>query len=171
MRLLFLFFTLFLSYEVISDEQIKGRVWNRDSDKFLAFPEQEGTFVPLRLKKWKELKKDELTVGVAFSGGGTRSATLTLGQLRSLNALGFLDKINYISAVSGGSWATVPFIYYRKDDIDVFLGNYTQPNELSKNDLKQKTKGSFAKAISKSTVFWKTIKAWTKGKKDGNYSA
>jgi hypothetical protein len=45
------------------------------------FPEVEG---PLSVP-WL---KDKRSFGIAFSGGGTRSATATLGQLRALNELG-----------------------------------------------------------------------------------
>ncbi|MEZ9044512.1 hypothetical protein AB6D99_05120 [Vibrio cyclitrophicus] len=41
-------------------------------------------------------------LGVAFSGGGTRSAACTLGQLKALDELGLLPRVKYISAVSGG---------------------------------------------------------------------
>ena len=42
-------------------------------------------------------------LGIAFSGGGTRAASATWGQLRGLNELGWLDEARYVSAVSGGS--------------------------------------------------------------------
>src|SRR5205823_2118706 len=48
------------------------------------------------------------TVGLAFSGGGIRSATFNLGFLQGLAALGLLKKFDYLSTVSGvgyiGSW-------------------------------------------------------------------
>jgi hypothetical protein len=43
-------------------------------------------------------------VGVAFSGGGVRSATFNLGVLQALASQGVLDKVGYISSVSGGSY-------------------------------------------------------------------
>ena len=43
-------------------------------------------------------------VGIAFSGGGTRSASATLGQLRGLEQNGWLARVRYMTAVSGGSW-------------------------------------------------------------------
>ena len=46
-------------------------------------------------------------VGFAFSGGGTRSASATLGQLRALHELGWLSEADYLSAVSGGSWTVI----------------------------------------------------------------
>ena len=49
-------------------------------------------------------------VGLAFSGGGIRSATFGLGVLQALKSLGLLEKIHYLSTVSGGgyigSWLT-----------------------------------------------------------------
>lgn len=42
-------------------------------------------------------------IGLALSGGGYRAAAYHLGTLRKLNELGILDKVDVISAVSGGS--------------------------------------------------------------------
>jgi hypothetical protein len=43
-------------------------------------------------------------IGLAFSGGGIRSATLNLGVLQGLQELDFLRQIDYISTVSGGGF-------------------------------------------------------------------
>ena len=49
-------------------------------------------------------------IGLAFSGGGIRSATFNLGILQSLADLGLLGHVDYLSTVSGGgyigSWLT-----------------------------------------------------------------
>ncbi|HEY0041591.1 MAG TPA: patatin-like phospholipase family protein, partial [Flavisolibacter sp.] len=49
-------------------------------------------------------------VGLAFSGGGIRSATFNLGIVQSLAQKGLLSKMDYLSTVSGGgyigSWLT-----------------------------------------------------------------
>ena len=42
--------------------------------------------------------------GVAFSGGGVRSATFCLGVIQALASLGLLGRVGYISSVSGGSY-------------------------------------------------------------------
>ena len=42
--------------------------------------------------------------GLALSGGGIRSATFSLGLLQSLNACGLLDRVQYVSTVSGGGY-------------------------------------------------------------------
>jgi hypothetical protein len=43
-------------------------------------------------------------VGLAFSGGGIRSATFGLGVLEGLKRFGLLRKIDYLSTVSGGGY-------------------------------------------------------------------
>lgn len=58
------------------------------------------------------LRPDERTgyVGLAFSGGGIRSATFNLGVIQALAAQRLLGKFDYLSTVSGGgyigSWLT-----------------------------------------------------------------
>src|SRR5438477_8093436 len=43
-------------------------------------------------------------VGLAFSGGGIRSATICLGALQALDALKLLPIFDYLSTVSGGGY-------------------------------------------------------------------
>jgi hypothetical protein len=43
-------------------------------------------------------------VGLAFSGGGIRSATFNLGILKGLHELGLLKHVDYLSTVSGGGY-------------------------------------------------------------------
>ena len=43
-------------------------------------------------------------MGVALSGGGIRSATFALGALQALAGRGLLEKIDYLSTVSGGGY-------------------------------------------------------------------
>ncbi len=55
-------------------------------------------------------------LGLAFSGGGIRSATFNLGIIQSLAELKLLNHVDYLSTVSGGgyigSWLTAQ--YYRE---------------------------------------------------------
>ncbi len=44
------------------------------------------------------------TVGLAFSGGGIRSATFNLGIAQALSKFGILPWVDYISSVSGGGY-------------------------------------------------------------------
>src|ERR1700687_1842823 len=43
-------------------------------------------------------------VGLAFSGGGIRSATFNLGVLQGLERMGLLKFVDYLSTVSGGGY-------------------------------------------------------------------
>ncbi len=49
-------------------------------------------------------KKDKDFIGLAFSGGGIRSATLNLGLLQGLASKNLLDRFDYLSTVSGGGY-------------------------------------------------------------------
>lgn len=58
-------------------------------------------------------------VGLAFSGGGIRSATLNLGVLQGLGKAGLLKKFDYISAVSGGNYiASWLAAWIKRDGVD-----------------------------------------------------
>ncbi len=91
--------------------------------------------------------------GVAFSGGGTRSASATLGQLRALSNLGLLRDIGYISCVSGGAWTSVPFTYLPDTWTDeAFLGPVLQPGEITPEHVEQTDRNSFAHRIANSVI-------------------
>lgn len=95
--------------------------------------------------------KSKLTLGIAFSGGGTRAAPAALGQLQALNDLGLMKQVDYISSVSGGTWAVVPYVFLPKTEKfsdEKFLGAYTSPEELETADLDCAKQGSLAGAIS-----------------------
>lgn len=77
--------------------------------------------------------------GVCFSGGGTRALCATMGQLRGLASSGLLDHVDYISCVSGGSWASTVFTYYASgpsSDAEL-LGPVTKPQDLSPAGLNE----------------------------------
>jgi hypothetical protein len=48
--------------------------------------------------------KERNLAGLAFSGGGIRSATFNLGVLQALAEFGLLPRIDYLSTVSGGGY-------------------------------------------------------------------
>jgi len=52
----------------------------------------------------KEGSPDVVNVGLALSGGGIRSATISLGLLQALASLGLLKRFDYLSTVSGGGY-------------------------------------------------------------------
>jgi predicted acylesterase/phospholipase RssA len=57
----------------------------------------------------KPIDADGLFVGLAISGGGSRSAVYAAAAMFELERLGVLQRVDYISAVSGG---TLPAAYY-----------------------------------------------------------
>ncbi|HEV7766751.1 MAG TPA: hypothetical protein VGQ76_17250 [Thermoanaerobaculia bacterium] len=76
-------------------------------------------------------------VGICFPGGGTRALCATMGQLRALISFGFLQNVDYISCVSGGSWASAAFTYYNAgatSDAE-FLGPITDPANITLDEL------------------------------------
>lgn len=105
-----------------------------------CFPETDSEFLASRA-----------SLGVAFSGGGTRSAALSLGELRGLRASGVLDRVRYISAISGGTWAAVPFTF-SKATLDDFLGVSEDPSALTRARVVGVANGQLAQAIVNSSL-------------------
>jgi hypothetical protein len=74
----------------------------------LPIPEKEldGPNAPRR--EWSERlitgKEPRHRIGLAFSGGGIRSATFNLGVLQGLQELDLLRHVDYLSTVSGGGF-------------------------------------------------------------------
>jgi hypothetical protein len=56
--------------------------------------------------------KDDL-VGLAFSGGGIRSAVFNLGVLQALEASGIIRGVDYLSSVSGGGYVASCYTWLR----------------------------------------------------------
>jgi hypothetical protein len=52
-------------------------------------------------------------VGLAFSGGGIRSAVFNLGVLQALEAAGLMKRVDYLSSVSGGGYIASAYSWLR----------------------------------------------------------
>ncbi len=117
-----------------------SRVWISEGKNF-KYAEQVPGVLP-----------ENPNTGVCFSGGGTRSLSATMGQLRGLNKLGLIDRIRYISCVSGGSWASTAFTYYNTGsaDDDEFLGPVTEPNDITMKGLGELKEGCLGYTATKS---------------------
>jgi Patatin-like phospholipase len=126
------------------DHCLRAKVWQTSSDPS-SFPEHA------------ELEKFRADLGVAFSGGGTRSASATLGQLRGLKRNGWLDRVRYVAAVSGGSWAAIPFTYW-KAPLDEFLGAPQTPASIDYRALLEQPNGRLAETIVGSSLFASSIR-------------
>lgn len=144
---------------------VEAKTWNTKDNPGL-FPEQfdEGLKDP-----W--LTDARKRVGVCFSGGGSRSAAATLGQLCALRQLGLLDNIGYISSVSGGSWCSLPFTYLpeaRRDED--FLGEYLEPGALHPEVLERFDAHSYGALLADSQVLDDVLKQAVTGAGDESFS-
>ncbi len=71
-------------------------------------------------------------LAVCFSGGGSRALTCAWGQLIGLTRLNLIDKVRYLSSVSGGTWASSIYTFLPNHiSDDQLLGSYTTPQNLS----------------------------------------
>jgi hypothetical protein len=117
-----------------TSNEIHARIWPSSGDAFV-FPEDK-----LKLQK----------TGICMSGGGTRAMVCAVGQLRALADLGLMDDVGYISCVSGGSWASVPYTYYTsgaKNDNEL-LGTIIPPAKLTLSGMSKLTTGFLAGAAN-----------------------
>ncbi len=124
-------------------DTVKVRTWESPTDDPHFPPElrDERVSVPWIV--------DRPSFAVAFSGGGTRSATATLGQLRALSALDWLAQARYIAANSGGTWTAVPYMYLPGEiDDATFLGPYLAPEALNDRTLRPTDEEENAHAMS-----------------------
>jgi hypothetical protein len=75
------------------------------ADPDAAAPAGKWAEVDQRLKVARKQALRKHLVGLAFSGGGIRSATFAVGILQGLAKLGLMRRIDYLSTVSGGGYA------------------------------------------------------------------
>ncbi|MBI4852680.1 MAG: patatin-like phospholipase family protein [Acidobacteria bacterium] len=147
--------------------------------KFAAILEEELKEIEksreLRLKNYKSPQTQEIEnekeayqqahsknlIGIAFSGGGIRSATFNLGVLQALAELGLLKHFDYLSTVSGGgyigSWLTAQI--HRQTKLE--NTNQVKPKEELKNvaeeierDISPSNNQRDTNNINRSAISW-----------------
>ncbi|GGC01889.1 hypothetical protein GCM10011352_30050 [Marinobacterium zhoushanense] len=64
---------------------------------------EEAVWIAQR-RKAASIDPDQPITGLAFSGGGIRSACFQLGILQGLSESGWLNRVDYLSSVSGGGY-------------------------------------------------------------------
>lgn len=110
-------------------------------------------------------------IGVCFSGGGTRSAACTLGQLKALEETGVINNTKYISAVSGGAWAAVPYTFAPSAKVESYFGRIKNPEDINSDSSSLAViPGSLQSSIVNSGVLGRLIKAGFSGKGDESYA-
>lgn len=90
--------------------------------------------------------------GLCASGGGARAMTYNLGIYRALYDLGLLERLDAISSVSGGSWASSILMFAntwkgREISTRELLGKNTNPGELGMTVLNE-APAPFATALT-----------------------
>ncbi|HEX6199076.1 MAG TPA: hypothetical protein VF150_02345, partial [Thermoanaerobaculia bacterium] len=82
-----------------------GRVLDAELEAIRVLREKRGRRqAPFRGRTAAERAHDANLVGLAFSGGGIRSATFNLGVIQGLARLGLLPRFDYLSVNSGGGY-------------------------------------------------------------------
>ena len=122
--------------------RVKPRVWSRMAEMVQMVQE---TTIPSSTTSCDVNPyaggRSSSTTGICFSGGGTRSCAASFGYLRGLRRLGILSSIDYITGVSGGSWAVVIYKFARSSiDEDTLLD--TSRALIPKSDVDLRTIGS-----------------------------
>lgn len=150
---------------------IAPRVWlTNDAPGF--YPELDDP--ALGAPRLDGFRAREDSFGVAFSGGGTRSASATLGQLRALHLLGWDGAIDYIAAVSGGSWASVPYVFRDRarfpDARFLSLDAYRPPERLDDDTLGAVQPGTLAQAIQDSRLLGGILGGAIRGRGDESWA-
>lgn len=128
-------------------EAIVARVWELPSDYWT-----DGTLEPDDVfPEWRDIAPAKRDFGITFSGGGTRSMSASIGQLRGLARNGWLQRVGYISCVSGGSWAAVPFTFSQYDDATL-LGEALEPGQITWDRLLTTTPRSMNNDIANASL-------------------
>lgn len=123
------------------DPSLAGRLWAnqdwprpfwlvlRDELKQVAFRRGEGAEGALAVDRAKDVyafAAEKKLLGLAFSGGGIRSATFNLGVLQALAETGLLPHVDILSTVSGGGY------------IGAFFTSWMQRDGLRATDFQQR---------------------------------
>lgn len=122
-------------------ETISGRVYNpKDKNGKFIFPEQVYYGV------------DPEKISLALSGGGSRAFTTSMATIRFLEHMNLIDKISYISTVSGSNWFIGPYIFREMN-----LGKYRNPQNITMARLENDNIG-YAADVCIDTQIMKKLK-------------
>jgi len=119
-----------------SSIELKEQTYNTNEFYFISEPNQrqlnpdkyfkhEYKYINSRRGTIDSEQRPDNLMGIAFSGGGIRSYAFQLGMLAGLNSAvtngqSILSRLDYISSVSGGSWANGEYWSSAQSDDDFF---------------------------------------------------
>jgi hypothetical protein len=89
----------------------------KDPDQYFTHEYEQ---IHYRRNQITQTDRPSQLTGLAFSGGGIRSAAYQLGILSGLHETEALKRIDYLSAVSGGSWAAGSYWASTESDDNLF---------------------------------------------------
>ena len=85
-------------------------------------------------------RADQMFVGLALSGGGSRAANFSSAVMLDLKKRGILQRVDFISSVSGGS---LPAAYYALDGYDYFTMGGREKITFEEKELKDRMGRNF----------------------------
>ncbi len=137
-------------YAVGSD----GKVFDRsDRNARIALASANRTILETKYGTEQQFlrRKGVPQLGLSLSGGGTRSASFSIGVLKGLTELGVMSGVDMVSAVSGGAYATY---WYFTQNCYLNLpaggaGAFCDPADRNDEDLRllEKARNSFTPDI------------------------
>lgn len=74
-------------------------------------------FAPANLsKKFSDERSSGITpeLGIALAGGGTKAASFSMGVFQGLTESGLMEKVDIVSSVSGGGYASLAYFLFRQ---------------------------------------------------------
>jgi hypothetical protein len=129
-------------------------------NKYLS---RDAKFEDVLTEEQKVTGKDKNLIGLAFSGGGIRSATVNLGILQSLAQKNLLDKFDYLSTVSGGGYIgafLTSLIKRSQGDMAFVKAKLSNHNESSEVNFLRKYSHYLTPKIGFSTDTMAAISIW-----------
>ena len=117
-----------------------------------SFPEQELTEVMSRPN-----------IGIAFSGGGSRSAVASFGTMRALHQMGLDKEFRYVGANSGGAWFVSAYSFLPEELTDEeFFGDYLDFSKITNfEEVRESVDSSaFLRALTYGGIGRKALHGW-----------
>lgn len=154
-------------------KEVTAETWLQKKGKPICFPEL--TDQKIRPAKLKNFNDSSFRYGVSFSGGGTRSASATLGQIRALESLKWIEKLHYTSSISGGCWTAIPYSFIPDQASDgiignkEFLGTYLPPSQMTYDSIRAR-EGLSAQTVNIADSNLPIIPSWLTLQGDEGFS-
>jgi len=103
-------------------------------------------------------RRDEMFVGIALSGGGSRAANFGAAVLLELRKLGVLDDVDFLSSVSGG---TLPAAYFSLEGYEYFTLTGFRKITFSEDELRGRFMTNFQmRYVGRWFLPWNILRYW-----------